>query len=110
MKHTLLTFIFLMLNNLISAQNQPVLAVIPLRSLGGINREDANTVTSLLETGLVKSAMFQVVENRSIADVLAVHIDESVLNEEGRFDASKANLFTYLPLNGQYWTLGKKLR
>jgi len=44
-----------------------------------------------------------------IADVISVHIDESVLDEEGRFDASKANLFTYLPLNGQYWTLGKKL-
>jgi len=44
-----------------------------------------------------------------IADVLSVHIDESVLDDEGRFDASKADLFTYLPLNGQYWTLGKKL-
>jgi len=44
-----------------------------------------------------------------IADVLSVHIDESVLDDEGRFDTSKANLFTYLPLNGQYWTLGKKL-
>ncbi len=44
-----------------------------------------------------------------IADVLSIHIDESVLDEKGRFDASKANLFTYLPLNGQYWTLGKKL-
>ena len=44
-----------------------------------------------------------------IADVLSVHIDESVLDEKGRFDASKTNLFTYLPLNGQYWTLGKKL-
>ncbi len=45
-----------------------------------------------------------------IADVLAVHIDESVLDEKGRFDASKTTLFTYLPLNGQYWTLGEKLR
>ncbi len=45
-----------------------------------------------------------------IVDVLAVHIEESVLSENGRFDASKTNLFTYLPLNGQYWTLGEKLR
>jgi len=45
-----------------------------------------------------------------IVDVLSVHIDESVLGENGRLDASKARLFTYLPLNGQYWTLGKKLR
>ncbi|MFW9955979.1 MAG: flavin reductase family protein [Candidatus Thorarchaeota archaeon] len=45
-----------------------------------------------------------------IVDVLSVHIDESVLGKNGKFDASKTNLFTYLPLNGQYWTLGEKLR
>lgn len=45
-----------------------------------------------------------------IVDVLSVHIDESVLDENDKFDASKTNLFTYLPLNGQYWTLGEKLR
>ncbi len=45
-----------------------------------------------------------------IAEVVTAHIDESVLDENGRFDASKTTLFTYLPLNGQYWTLGKKLR
>jgi len=45
-----------------------------------------------------------------IVDVLSVHIDESVLNENSKFDASKTNLFTYLPLNGQYWTLGERLR
>lgn len=45
-----------------------------------------------------------------IVDVLSVHIDESVLSENGKFDASKTNLFTYLPLNGQYWALGEKLR
>jgi flavin reductase (DIM6/NTAB) family NADH-FMN oxidoreductase RutF len=45
-----------------------------------------------------------------ISDVLTVHIDESVLSEKGRFDASKTELFTYLPLNGQYWTLGNKLQ
>ncbi len=45
-----------------------------------------------------------------IAEVLAVHIDENALGDNGRFDASKTELFTYLPLNGQYWALGKKLR
>ena len=44
-----------------------------------------------------------------IAEVVAVHVDESTLNENGRFDASKTSLFTYLPLNGQYWTLGKQI-
>ncbi|MFW9807726.1 MAG: flavin reductase family protein [Candidatus Thorarchaeota archaeon] len=44
-----------------------------------------------------------------VAEVLAVHVDESLLDEKGRFDASKTTLFTYLPLNGQYWTLGTKM-
>ncbi|MFW9974711.1 MAG: flavin reductase family protein [Candidatus Thorarchaeota archaeon] len=44
-----------------------------------------------------------------VAEVVAVHIDESTLDEKGRFDASKASLFTYLPLNGQYWTLGNEI-
>ena len=44
-----------------------------------------------------------------IAEVLAVHIDESVLDERGRFDASKTTLFTYLPLSAEYWSLGEKL-
>ncbi|MFX1470884.1 MAG: flavin reductase family protein [Promethearchaeota archaeon] len=44
------------------------------------------------------------------AEVVAVHIDESVLDEDGRFVVSKAQLFTYLPLNGEYWSLGKRLQ
>jgi flavin reductase (DIM6/NTAB) family NADH-FMN oxidoreductase RutF len=44
-----------------------------------------------------------------VAEVVAVHIDESTLNEKGRFDPSKTTLFTYLPLNGQYWTLGNRI-
>jgi flavin reductase (DIM6/NTAB) family NADH-FMN oxidoreductase RutF len=44
-----------------------------------------------------------------VAEVVAVHIDESTLDDKGRFDASKTSLFTYLPLNGQYWTLGKQI-
>ncbi|MHA1388997.1 MAG: flavin reductase family protein [Candidatus Thorarchaeota archaeon] len=44
-----------------------------------------------------------------IAEVVTAHINESVLDEKGRFDASKTTLFTYLPLNGQYWSLGEKI-
>lgn len=44
-----------------------------------------------------------------IAEIVAVHIDEEVLNEKGRLDVSKANLFTYLPLTGEYWKLGERL-
>ncbi|MHA2072750.1 MAG: flavin reductase family protein [Candidatus Thorarchaeota archaeon] len=44
------------------------------------------------------------------AEVLAMHVDESVLDDDGRFIASKANLFTYLPLNGEYWSLGKHIQ
>ncbi len=45
-----------------------------------------------------------------IAEVVAVHIDESVLDEKGNFDAAKAKLFTFLPLTGDYWALGKPVR
>lgn len=45
-----------------------------------------------------------------IAEVLAVHMDESILDERGILDPSKVNLFTYLPPVGQYWSLGEKLR
>lgn len=45
-----------------------------------------------------------------IAEIVAVHIDEDALDERGRFDNSKAHLFTYLPLNGQYWSLGEHLQ
>ncbi|RDE13328.1 MAG: flavin reductase family protein [Candidatus Thorarchaeota archaeon] len=45
-----------------------------------------------------------------IAEVVAVHIDESVLDEKGNFDAAKAKLFAFLPLTGDYWALGEALR
>lgn len=44
-----------------------------------------------------------------IAEILAVHIDESILDNSGRLDPGKANLFTYLPLAGEYWALGERL-
>ncbi|MFX1485389.1 MAG: flavin reductase family protein [Promethearchaeota archaeon] len=44
-----------------------------------------------------------------IAEVLAVHIDESVLDEKGRADIAKLKLFTYMPLTGQYWSIGENL-
>ena len=44
-----------------------------------------------------------------VAEIVAIHVDESLLDEKGRFDASKTTLFTYITLNGQYWTLGNKI-
>ncbi|MHA2063348.1 MAG: flavin reductase family protein [Candidatus Thorarchaeota archaeon] len=44
------------------------------------------------------------------AEVVAVHVDESVLDDEGRFIPSKANLFTYLPLNGEYWSISERVQ
>ncbi len=44
-----------------------------------------------------------------VAEVLAVHIDDSLLDEHGRFDAAKASLFTYLPLSAEYWALGEQM-
>jgi flavin reductase (DIM6/NTAB) family NADH-FMN oxidoreductase RutF len=44
-----------------------------------------------------------------VAEVVEVHLDKSVLDDSGRFDPSKIELFTYLPLSGQYWALGERL-
>ena len=79
----LLITAFLFANGFLPAQNRPLIAVIPLRSLGGVSPEQANTVTSLLETSLVKSTMFQVVEKSEIAEVLAAqeHSAEEYMDE-----------------------------
>ncbi|MGY5875615.1 MAG: flavin reductase family protein [Candidatus Thorarchaeota archaeon] len=45
-----------------------------------------------------------------IGEVVAVHMDEKVLTEAGHPDPAKMNLFTYLPISGQYWALGEKLK
>jgi len=57
----------------------------------------------------VKSVNSIGVHDLFIAEVVAVHIDEAVLDEKGRFDASKMKMFTYLPLSGEYWSLGEEI-
>ncbi len=42
-------------------------------------------------------------------EVVNVNIDDNILNNQGRLDVSKAKLFTYNPIAGEYWTLGSKL-
>ncbi len=43
------------------------------------------------------------------AEVVAVHLDETVLGENDRFDPAKAKLFTYMSMSGQYWSLGERI-
>jgi flavin reductase (DIM6/NTAB) family NADH-FMN oxidoreductase RutF len=45
-----------------------------------------------------------------IAEVVAVHMDESVMDKKGEFDAAKAKLFTFVPQTGDYWELGKQIQ
>jgi flavin reductase (DIM6/NTAB) family NADH-FMN oxidoreductase RutF len=44
-----------------------------------------------------------------IAEVVAVHMNDEVLTEKGRPAIERMNLFTYLPINGEYWNLGQKM-
>ncbi len=44
-----------------------------------------------------------------IAEIVAVHMDDSVLTEDGKLDLSKARPFVYSSPSGQYWSLGEKL-
>jgi flavin reductase (DIM6/NTAB) family NADH-FMN oxidoreductase RutF len=46
-----------------------------------------------------------------IAEVLTVHLDESVLDAKKHTpDPDKMRLFTYLPVVGEYWSLGNKIQ
>lgn len=44
-----------------------------------------------------------------LAEVLATHIDESVLDEKKRLDPSKADPIAYMPGIAQYWNLKESL-
>jgi TolB-like protein len=92
-----------------------LIAVIPLRSLGGISQEEADTVTNLLETGLVKSVMFQVVEKSEIAEVLAAqeysaeeYVDENFAAKVGKLlSAEQIVLGTLSRLGDKYFLTAK---
>ena len=45
-----------------------------------------------------------------IGDVVAVHIDEEVLDKDGEPDLSKLNIFAYIPLTREFWAVNKFLR
>jgi TolB-like protein len=69
----------------------PSLAVMPLRPLGGVSREEADAVGNLLEIALVNSAAFQIVERKEIAEVLVAQeysteefVEESLAVQVGR--------------------------
>lgn len=91
-RNLILSLVFLTISiQLTLAQNRPIIAIIPIRSLGGIADIEANTLTDLLETGLVKSEMFQVVEKSELSEVLAAqeytlkeYTDENFAIEVGK--------------------------
>ena len=97
------------------AYDQPLIAVIPLRSLGGISQEEAETVTNLMETGLVKSTFFQVVERSRISEILAAqeyshteHIDEDFAVRVGKLlSAEQIVLGTLSRIGGKYFVTAK---
>lgn len=45
-----------------------------------------------------------------IGDVVAVHIDEDILDEEGEPDLTKFSVFAYMPLVMEYWVVDSFLR
>jgi TolB-like protein len=52
-------------------QSPPLIAVLPLQAPEGVSAEQAGAITRLLETGLVKSSAYQVVERSEISQLLA---------------------------------------
>jgi len=70
-------------------QSPPLIAVLPLRApegVSGVSAEQAGAITRLLETGLVKSAVYQVVERSEISQLLAAQ----EFSAEAFFDESSA--------------------
>jgi TolB-like protein len=97
-------------------QGQPPLAVLPLQPLGGLSPEQAETVTRLLETGLVKSAAFQVLERGEIAQVLAAQewslegfCDEDEAVRLGRLLSARLIVLGTLSLLGERLFLTAKI-
>jgi TolB-like protein len=68
------------------SQSLPLIAVLPLRAPDGLSAEQAGAVTRLLETGLVKSSMYQVVERSEISQLLAAQ----EFSAEACFDENSA--------------------
>jgi TolB-like protein len=82
-------FVFTLLLLAVSAafpQSPPLIAVLPLRAPEGVSAEQAGAITRLLETGLVKSSAYQVVERSEISQLLAAQ----KLSSEAIFDESSA--------------------
>lgn len=44
-----------------------------------------------------------------LGEIVAVHIDDSVLGENGRIDIAKALPIAYCPGANEYWSMGKKV-
>jgi TolB-like protein len=98
------------------SQGPPLIAVLPLQALGGMNAEQVGTVTRLLETGLVKSARFQVLERNEIAQVLAAQeysaeecFDESCAVRLGRLLAARLIVLGTLSRLGDRFFLTAKI-
>ena len=63
--------LFLLTGATAFSQNLPLIAVLPLKAPEGWSAEQAGAVTRLLETGLVKCSMYQVVERSEISQLLS---------------------------------------
>jgi TolB-like protein len=108
--------VLLLASGIVPVQAQPSLAVMPLRALGGVSREEADTVGSLLEAALVTSAAYQVVERNEICEVLAAQeysseefVDESLAVRVGQLLSAQEILLGSLSRLGDRYFLTAKI-
>lgn len=57
----------------------------------------------------VKKIISVGVHDLFIAEVVAVHMDQEAIDSKERLDLNIAAPFTYIPLTGEYWGIGKKI-
>ena len=81
---------------MLAQSDKSSIAVLPLTHVAAVSEDEANTLTLLLETGIVQAGRLQVVERRQIAAVLEEqrfsaddYTDDSVAVEIGRLLSSQ---------------------
>ena len=115
-RRVILPVLLLLAGTAAFSQGPPLIAVLPLQALGELNAEQVGTVTRLLETGLVKSSVFQVLERNEIAQVLAAQeysaeecFDENCAVRLGRLLAARLIVLGTLSRLGDKFFLTAKI-
>lgn len=99
----------------IQAQDRQQIAIIPLNPIG-VSRAEANTLTVLLETGLVNTQIFDVIEQTQVTEILEAQeyslsdcTDEKCAVEFGKLLAAEQIVLGSVSKIGALYMINAKL-